>query len=160
MPSGTKFYSDKQEKLVANYMSSPSSIWKQVTGSGARPNYPGDVVNAQWLGECKTHTVHNTAIIFIFSVWEKIKREAAGCFKKPALFTDDGSQDINKTYVMVEIDDKLAQSFSSIKDYTHKSSYRKPVKDINNYECIKHDSSYLLVCKIQLFKQLVDSKVL
>lgn len=160
MASGYKFYSDKQEKMIAGYMSSSLDVWKQVTGSGSRPNHPGDVVSSQWLGECKTHITSGNKIIFIFDVWNKISNEASSCFKHPVLFTDDGSQDLNRTYSMIKIDNMLSQSFQIVDDYTKKSSYRKFVKDIGNCQCIKYKNQCLLVCKIQIFKQLVDSKVL
>ena len=87
--------SDAQEKMVANFLG-----WKQVTGSGSRPNFPGDVVGEEWMGECKTHTSANHKIIFKKSVWDKICDEANSRFKFPAYFSDDGSQKHYGTWVV------------------------------------------------------------
>lgn len=87
--------SDKQEKMVAKFLG-----WKQVTGSGSRPNSPGDIVGEEWMGECKTHTTSPHKISFKKSVWIKICDEANSRFKYPAYFTDDGSQDSSNTWVV------------------------------------------------------------
>lgn len=87
--------SDAQEKMIAKFLG-----WKQVTGSGSRPNFPGDIVGEEWMGECKTHTSPNHRIIFKKSVWDKICEEANSRFKFPAYFTDDGSQKSYNTWVL------------------------------------------------------------
>ena len=87
--------SDKQEKLIAKILG-----WRQVTGSGSRHNYPGDVSSEEWLGECKTHLT-NHKITFKKPIWEKIKEEATARFKYPAYFTDNGSQLAMFTWVII-----------------------------------------------------------
>ena len=72
--------SDKQEKLVAKTLG-----WKQVKGSGSRPNHPVDA----------DHKVH-----FAKDIWDKIVEEADSRFKSPAYFSDDGSQTEDKTWVI------------------------------------------------------------
>lgn len=92
----TKDFSSLQEKRIANYLG-----WKVVSGSGSRPCAPGDVKSDNWLGECKTHvTVWNTWT-FLDSVWKKLSDEAMSQFKFPALFVDDGSQQIEMTWCLV-----------------------------------------------------------
>lgn len=87
--------SDIQEKMIAKFLG-----WKQVTGSGARHNFPGDIVGEEWMGECKTHTTPNHKICFKKSVWLKICEEANSRFKFPAYFSDDGSQKHYGTWVV------------------------------------------------------------
>lgn len=94
----TKFYSMKQESAIASALG-----WSRVTGSGARINYPGDVCSDEWMGECKTHTTPGHPVIFNFAVWDKIEKEAMSQFKQPILFVDDGSQDLAKTWCMIDV---------------------------------------------------------
>lgn len=75
--------------------------WNQVSGSGSRPNHPGDVICDDWLGECKTHCRPNQPIKFVLDVWMKLCDEATSQFKRPAYFVDDGSQRSDKTWVMI-----------------------------------------------------------
>lgn len=91
----TKFFSSKQEKLVAAELG-----WDVVTGSGARDCHPGDIISDAWLGECKTHTTSGKPIKFDASVWKKISDEAQSKFKYPVLFVDDGSQSIETTWCL------------------------------------------------------------
>ena len=65
MVKGKRSCSDRQEKLISKYLG-----WSQVTGSGARPMHPGDIVSDGWLGECKTHVTPGHRIGFNFSVWD------------------------------------------------------------------------------------------
>lgn len=51
MNKPTRFYSNKQEKQVAKILGG-----KQQSNSGATPFYKGDVINKDWLIECKTKT--------------------------------------------------------------------------------------------------------
>ncbi len=88
-----KYYSDLQEKRIANLLG-----WKQVSGSGARPTHPGDIVSSEFLCECKTHTKISDNIIFKLDHWNKIEKEAESQFKSPVLFVDDGSQLIGNTW--------------------------------------------------------------
>lgn len=93
MNNPTKFYSNKQETAVANYLN-----WRVVTGSGARATHPGDIVSDDWLGECKTHVIKSKTITFKKSEWQKIFSEAISKFKTPVLIVDDGSQSISNTW--------------------------------------------------------------
>lgn len=91
----TKYYSNIQEKTIADYLG-----WDVVAGSGAASCRPGDISSPDWLGECKTHVSPGKRIEFKLSVWTKIKDEAVSRFKLPALFVDDGSQKLTRTWVM------------------------------------------------------------
>ena len=62
-----------------------------MSGSGARPLHPGDIVSEYWLGECKTHTSRCELWVFHFDVWAKICEEAQSQFKHPVLFVDNGT---------------------------------------------------------------------
>lgn len=110
-----KEYSSKQEQKIADYLD-----WKQVTGSGSRPTFTGDVENSEWLGECKTHVSSGHKIFFDSKVLDKIVSEAAAKFKQPAYFVDDGSQNISKTWVMF-LDRDVSSRFV-IEEYPFKIS--------------------------------------
>ena len=88
--------SDRQEKMIANYLG-----WRQVSGSGSRPNHPGDIVSDEWMGECKTHVSPKHRITFKKKVWDKICEEAYAHHKSPAYFSDDGSQLSENTWVVI-----------------------------------------------------------
>lgn len=85
------------EKIVAEYLGD----WSVVSGSGAAPCNPGDLKEADWLAECKTHTTPNYKIVFKKSVWSKIKEEASSKFRFPVLIVNDGSQQPEKTWCMI-----------------------------------------------------------
>ena len=91
----TKDFSSVQEKKVADALG-----WEVVTGSGARPVTPGDVKSDSWLGECKTHEEKGQKIFFDLAVWQKIQKEADATHRSPVLIADDGSQDLNNTWVV------------------------------------------------------------
>lgn len=91
----------KQASIEQETLLSKELGWKRVSGSGARPNFPGDIVSERWLGECKTHVSPGHKIVFSRSVWSKLTKEAASVFKYPALFVDDGSRSLDKTWVLV-----------------------------------------------------------
>lgn len=91
----TKFYSTKQEKLIAKELGG-----YPIGGSGAAPCAPGDVRTYDWLVECKTHTEPDHSIFFSASVWSKIKNEATGMHRKPVLIVDDGSQTVSRTWCL------------------------------------------------------------
>lgn len=93
MNKPTKYYSAIQEKRIASYLD-----WDVVTGSGARDHHPGDLISEEWLGECKTHVSPGQKIIFNYKVWKKISDEAKSKFRYPALFVDDGSQRLDRTW--------------------------------------------------------------
>lgn len=90
----TKFYSEKQEKAVADALG-----WSAIGGSGAAPCAPGDVKSDEWLCECKTHASEHR-IFFDKDVWVKIKEEAYSTRRKPVLIVDDGSQDLKHTWCL------------------------------------------------------------
>ena len=91
----TKFFSNKQEKLIANELGGyPVGL------SGAGPANPGDVRTYDWLVECKTHTSPDHNIIFNLDVWKKIEDEAMAMHRKPVLIVDDGSQSLKKTWCL------------------------------------------------------------
>lgn len=94
----TKDYSSKQEGNIAEFLD-----WQVVPGSGATACIPGDIRSANWLGECKTHTSPGKKIQFFSEVWDKIAEEATSKYKYPAYFVDDGSQRLDKTWVMFDI---------------------------------------------------------
>lgn len=87
--------SSRQELQIAKLLG-----WKQVRCSGSRPCTPGDIISDLWLGECKTHMISDKPIVFLRKVWNKVCEEAIGVLKYPAVFVDDGSQEISKTWVM------------------------------------------------------------
>lgn len=93
----TKDFSSVQEKCVADYLN-----WKVVTGSGSRDFHPGDIISDDWLGECKTHITRTDSIVFYRRHWDKIAKESFEINKYPALFTDDGSQSVDKTWVLFD----------------------------------------------------------
>lgn len=91
----TKDYSSKQESMVAEYLG-----WKTVVGSGARDFHYGDIVDLEWLGECKTHIRRQKQIKFLKQHWEKLKEEALFHHKNPVLITDNGTQHLVDTYCL------------------------------------------------------------
>ena len=93
-----KYYSDRQEKMIADYLG-----WKQVIGSGSRPFTPGDVGSYNWLGECKTHDTEKPTIVFLKSHWLKICEEAAAKHRYPILFKDNGTQRSENTWIMLPL---------------------------------------------------------
>lgn len=95
MSKPTKYYSTIQENTIANFLG-----WKVVAGSGARDLSPGDIIGESFLGECKTHTKKVDNIVFFADVWKKICEEAFSRFKYPALFVDNGTQQLSDTWVL------------------------------------------------------------
>ena len=95
----TKDFSSTQESRVAAYLGDDFHV---VAASGANPSNPGDVVSENFIIECKTHTTKDYKIIFNHKVWDKIKQEAISQRKTPALVTDDGTQDMAKTWVLMD----------------------------------------------------------
>lgn len=151
----TKYYSAIQERKVADYLG-----WKVVSGSGSRPLYPGDIEGSQWLGECKTHTSNGHKIIFSFDVWDKISKEALSRFKSPVLICDDGSQDLNRTWCMVDVSKYVDNTTCRVtilpKDrrtisYKHDDLYRQTY--IHKLQVlIQHNSSTFLITPLSIFK--------
>ena len=91
----TKYYSSKQEKQIAAALN-----WNLVSGSGNRIGHPGDVKGIRWLCECKTHTTVSDKIQFSNAAWKKLQTEAMSSFRVPAMFVDNGSQDLKHTWVI------------------------------------------------------------
>ena len=93
----TKFYSNKQESLIADYLG-----WKRTSGSGARPFQKGDIYSDDFLGECKTHTKSQADVAFMLLDWRKLLIEAKGASRKPILFSDNGTQKLDATFCMID----------------------------------------------------------
>lgn len=91
-----RYYSDRQEKAIAEYLG-----WRVVPASGARPFDKGDITSDEYVGECKTKTAPTSRIEFRYTHFDKICTEAQAAMKRPALFTDDGTQKPDHTFVMV-----------------------------------------------------------
>lgn len=106
----TKYYSRIQEDRVARYLN-----WGVVSGSGARPGQPGDLIGAHFLGECKTHTEPGHKIVFNQEVWKKLQNEAQAKFSFPVLIVDDGSQRVDKTWCLFM--PFVAPEYTKFKDY-------------------------------------------
>lgn len=94
-----KDFSTSQEDKVAEFL---GEGFYRVSKSGANAFNPGDVSSESFIIECKTHTTKDFKIIFNRKVWDKIKQEAISQRKTPALVTDDGTQDITKTWVIMD----------------------------------------------------------
>lgn len=94
----TKYYSSIQEDKIARFLG-----WSTVSGSGARPNRPGDVQSSEdgFLVECKTHMKRH-ACEFKKATWDKIKMEATSMFREPLYITDSGTQWIKDTWAMCQ----------------------------------------------------------
>lgn len=123
----TKYFSSRQESRVAAAMG-----WEVVSGSGARDFDPGDVIGDQWMAECKTHVTAGQKIKFMLSVWKKIKEEASSRFRYPVLIVDDGTQNLNRTWVMYPCDSIKANG-------THFAMWTKIVKTNVSFD---HDKQY------------------
>lgn len=120
----TKYFSEKQEKMIANELGGyPVGL------SGAGPANPGDVKTYDWLVECKTHTKPDQSIVFDVNVWKKIQDEAMAIHRKPVLVADDGSQSINRTWCMCRSNNVILTGLISTD---------LPVKVRKNVSC-KHD---------------------
>lgn len=96
MKKPTKYYSSRQEHMVADYLG-----WDVVSGSGARDFNPGDIRSDDFLGECKTFTKESDTIYCYHKVWDKISKEAMAVFRKPILFVDNGTQNVVNTWCIV-----------------------------------------------------------
>lgn len=96
MSEPTKYYSSRQEHMVADYLG-----WSVVSGSGARSFNPGDIRSDDFLGECKTFTKESDDVYCYNSVWSKITEEATSVMKKPVLFIDNGTQQSQNTWCVV-----------------------------------------------------------
>jgi hypothetical protein len=137
----TKDFSTKQEQMIADYLG-----WSRVVGSGARPTFTGDVIAAEWLGECKTHVKPGHKILFDTKVWNKIVSEASAKFKQPAYFVDDGSQKDIRTWVMFM--DRSLSSKYHVADYPYK---------INNTTTFVHSEMKAITPEMTVYRLHFDS---
>lgn len=153
MAKGNKYYSDRQEKSVARYLG-----WKQVIGSGSRPHHVGDVVGRNWVGECKTHTTPGHKIIFRFDIWDKLENEAMSIFRDPVLIVDDGSQQIENTFVLLKL--QFVPGVQDSRDYSNKSSVILP--DISQCKVdhvvvnFTRNGQYFIVLWLPTFRRLLE----
>lgn len=156
----TKYYSSKQEKMIADYLG-----WSVVVASGARPFNPGDIKSNDYLCECKTHTSEQKRISIKKSVWNKISIEAMSTFKKPALFVDNGTQKADDTWciirkpcyftngIYVGLQGGVRESETQI-SFDH-SAFKSFLSDKQCAEiCINGES--LILMKLKTFKTLIE----
>lgn len=153
MLKGTKYYSDRQEKMVAHYLG-----WQQVTGSGARPTFVGDVIGDTWLGECKTHVSLTDKITFRFDVWDKLEKEAISRFQDPVLIVDDGSQKPENTFVLIKLQDIPADK--EVTDVSDSASFSiKNCNELKSRDKISTDfirnGNYFVVFWLPTFRSLL-----
>jgi hypothetical protein len=113
----TKLYSNKQEQLVAKYLNGSVT-----SGSGARPFTPGDVDNSIFLVECKTHVKPQTKIVFNKKHWDKINIESRSKNRYPLLITDNGTQTIDNTWVLCNLNIIPSDCRSSISGFVSTSN--------------------------------------
>lgn len=162
----TKDYSSKQEKMIADYLN-----WEVVSGSGAAPCVPGDIISPEWLGECKTHVAENDKVQFLSTWWKKIAEEAMIRRRFPVLFTDNGSQELSHTWCIFETYrllgrkiTKLPAPQSTVKSKTNINFSDSKLKEIlsTNLKCIDGPIVYivnmngqkLVLCDIHTFTEL------
>jgi hypothetical protein len=153
MDKPTKYYSEIQEKYVANKLG-----WEQVVASGARDFHPGDVKSDDWIGECKTRAKFTDKIAIKRLWWDKLVSEANSMRKCPALFVDNG--DVHNLwavsystygdiiYITNELPDKYVRKNISFK------------LDELKYDMIYHVSDWdycfnkTVLMKFELFKEM------
>lgn len=165
--TNNKFYSDRQEKMIAKYLG-----WGQVVGSGSRPFTPGDVNSYHWLGECKTHDTEKSNIVFLKRHWSKINEEAVAKGRFPVLFTDNGTQLYDNTWVMLPLsvfDSSIVNIIEGLKNTSTKGTsltfnladakelYRKNSAD-GKYNMFKHtwDNRELAVIPLMTFRYFIE----
>lgn len=162
----TKDYSTKQEKIVAEYLG-----WKRVSASGARSFNPGDICSDCWLGECKTHIKSKDTIIFKKRDWDKISSEAHSVFKNPVLFSDNGTQDLRKTFCMFNLDTSGFYPVTKILDADISISCANNImfsvnemvcelqqSCLNPVICIKVDGTNIGITNISIFSDLISGR--
>ena len=154
----TKYYSSLQENRIADYLG-----WSAVSASGARHFNPGDIKAAEWLAECKTHTKEIDNITIDKKVWKKIATEAKGCFRKPVLFVDNGTQEISNTWAIVPkrlfIGRNLVEVKPEYNETTNKitfkhSKFSKKFADKYSYCSILVEKESLYIVKMVTFKSI------
>lgn len=142
--------SDKQEKAIAKYLG-----WHQVKGSGSRPTFTGDVESIEWLGECKTHTTPNHKIHFDCKVWNKIVDEAAAKFRTPVYFSDDGSQDLSKTFVMFSANMLTENVVNLDLEVTTAWNFEPKSLQPGSLYKLKMGKQFVYVARLQDFKEVM-----
>ena len=143
--TNNKFYSDRQEKMIANYLG-----WKQVVGSGSRPFIPGDVSTFNWLGECKTHNTEKPTIVFLKSHWLKICEESAAKHRFPVLFKDNGTQLAENTWVMFPLS-MISPEIVNIIDGLHNSSKGENTLTFNLADSKQLYSQQAIAARLNVF---------
>ena len=164
----TKFFSDRQEKAIADYLG-----WSVVAASGATQFNKGDVIADDWLGECKTHTTEKTRSEFNYGWLKKLIPQSTAIRRSPVVFFDNGTQKIEDTWCIVQrgsivknitiIDAESTESIihilvsSTIKvTFNHKLmlEYIKAYTTNETPACIKIDIN----CQPLLLMRLIDFK--
>lgn len=103
----TRFYSDRQEKAVAKSVNG-----RQQANSGASTWQKGDVVNDNFLIECKTTTEPRKSFNIKKEWLDKLKEEAIGMRKHNwALCFEFDNQSNQRYYVITE------RMFQALNDY-------------------------------------------
>lgn len=151
MSGSKKYFSTLQESVISKYLG-----WKQVSGSGNRHFHPGDIVCSKWLGECKTHTQISSVISFKFADWDKIEKEANSQFKLPVLFTDNGSQIVYNTYVMIKIDKNLVPEDYIQGDYSDNKSISFNITELADYKFFKRYNDIYMILPLNQFKRNIE----
>ena len=156
-----KDYSIKQETQIAEFLG-----WRRVAGSGSRPNAPGDIVSTEWLGECKTHIKSGCTIHFDLKIWSKIVDEASSQFKQPAYFVDDGSQRINRTWVIFNLQDFNPDVMVSVRPDTKSLNFvssdmvQDMINQLNGSKCSKLVYKFRLGVRFVMMTDLTTFKEL
>lgn len=162
-----KYFSNRQEKMIASYLG-----WKQVVGSGSRPFTPGDVNEYNWLGECKTHDTEKSSIVFLKRHWLKICEEAYAKHKFPILFTDNGTQLANNTWVMLPLsvfDPTIVNIIEGLKNTSYKGTSltfdlaetqalysQQSVSDKLNLFTLNWEGRDLAIMPLATFKEFIE----
>ena len=97
MVKPTRFYSAKQEKAVAKAVGG-----KQQLNSGATAFQKGDVINKQFLIECKTKTKQTKSFTIQEEWLEKNEEEAFAMGRDSALCFDFGPSGNKRYYIISE----------------------------------------------------------
>lgn len=158
----TKYYSSKQEKMIADYLG-----WSVVIASGARAFLPGDVRSDNFLGECKTHTQKHFDIAIYKDVWRKISGEAVSVLKRPVLFIDNGTQMIKNTWCIIQnflLNKSIIQFNLKMKETKKKLSFSHDILsdllDVDRCAMFNIHNESLLLMKLETFKNLIESGVI
>jgi len=110
MNKPTRFYSSKQEKVVAKVVGG-----RQVANSGATSFAKGDVTNDEWLIECKTATTAKASFSIQREWLIKNKDEAFAMGKNYNALCFDFGPDTNRYYIIDEkIFRKVLQYFKEV----------------------------------------------